>query len=67
MTIKEQTILIRLQNQKEKIKMREEKQKLILQQKEEQQEHIKNYLFSHYEITKKFKRQNSIKSYKREN
>ena len=59
MTIKEQTILIRLQNQQEKIKMREEKRKLILQLQQEeqqkQQEHIKSYLFSHYEITKNSK------------
>ena len=52
MTIKEQTKLIRLQNKQEKLKIKEEKQNINLQQKEEQQEHIKDYLFSHYEITK---------------
>ncbi len=55
MTIKEQTKLIRLQNKQEKLKIKEEKHNMDLQQKEEQQEHIKNYLFSHYEITKNSK------------
>ncbi len=59
MTIKEQTKLIILQNKQERLKIKDEKRKLILQQQEEEQmkqhEHIKNYLFSHYEITKNSK------------
>ncbi len=55
MTIKEQTKLLALQNKEEKLKIKEEKQNLILQQKEDQKEQIKNYVFSHYEITKNSK------------
>jgi hypothetical protein len=59
MTIAEQTKQIILQNKKERMNLREQKkllnQVLILRKKEEDDDYIKNYILTHYDITRNIK------------
>ena len=55
MTIKEQTMEMRLQKQQDKNRIKEERLLSSLKEQEEQREYVKNYILSNYEISRNFK------------